>query len=119
MRPHFDVRPAEAERFTGPDSVAAVADLVVKYRPRVSWDYSPALETLRFYNSGTELNLKLRDWVAVVHGDVAVIPPALFEGSIVPGEEGSDLPQSRSGSDVVKRDDPCSRGARKLSVVGE
>lgn len=88
MQPHFDVRPAESAQYTGPESVASVAELVMKYRPHVSWDHTPALGTLRFYNSGSELNLKVRDWVAVIHGDVAVIPPALFEGSIVAGEGG-------------------------------
>jgi hypothetical protein len=43
------------------------------------------------------MNLKLHDWVAVIGGDVAVIPPALFDGSAEPtsaeprdGELGSD-----------------------------
>jgi hypothetical protein len=84
--PRFPVRP-EAEQFTGPDSVAAVAELVRKYRPQASYESATALGTLRFYNSGRELHLKLQDWVAVVGGDVAVIPPSMFPESIVPGSE--------------------------------
>lgn len=83
--PHF--RPTEAEQFTGPESVAAVTELVRKYRPQVSHESAIALGTLRFYNSGTELHLKLQDWVAVIGGDVAVIPPSLFKESIAPGSE--------------------------------
>lgn len=48
MQPHFDVRPAESVQYTGPESVASVAELVMKYRPHVSWDHAPALGTLRF-----------------------------------------------------------------------
>lgn len=98
MRPHFAERPAEAAQFTGSDSVAAVSDLVRKYRPRASSEHSPALRTLRFYGPGWEMNLKLEDWVAVIGRDVAVIPPALFEGSIVPGsnEPGSGEPNAVS-----------------------
>lgn len=85
--PHFAVRPVEAEQFTGPESVAAVAELVRRYRPQASYESATALGTLRFYNSGPELRLKLNDWVAVIGGDVAVVPPSMFEGSILPGSE--------------------------------
>lgn len=84
---HFPVRPVEAEQFTGRESVAAVAELVRRYRPQASYESAAALGTLRFYNSGPELRLKLQDWVAVIGGDVVVIPPSMFEESNVPGSE--------------------------------
>ncbi|GAB3148228.1 hypothetical protein GCM10027058_08490 [Microbacterium neimengense] len=84
MRPYFAERPSESAQYTGDDSVPAVADLVRKYRPRAISEHSAALRTLRFYGSGWEMNLKLHDWVAVIGGDVAVIPPALFDGSTEP-----------------------------------
>ena len=84
--PHFQVRPVEAEQFTGRESVAAVAERVRRYRPQASYESAVGPGTLRFYNSGPELRLKLQDWVAVIGGDVAVIPPALFEGSVGPGQ---------------------------------
>jgi hypothetical protein len=79
--PHFSPPPAEAEQFTGEESVAAVAGLVLKYRPRTSYTFSPALRTLRFYDNSRELKLKMQDWVAVVGGNVVVLPPSLMEGS--------------------------------------
>jgi hypothetical protein len=85
--PHFPAGSIEAVQFTGPESVAAVADLVRRYRPQVNHVSATALGTLRFYNSGPELHLKLQDWVAVIGGDVAVIPPSMFEESTVPGSE--------------------------------
>lgn len=77
----------ETVQFTGPESVAAVAELVRKYRPRVSRLSAPALGTLRFYNSGNELHLKLQDWIVVRGGDVAVMPPALVEKPTLPAAE--------------------------------
>jgi len=85
--PVFSSRPIEAEQFTGPSSIGAVADLVRRYRPQVSYESAPALGTLRFYNSGPELLLKLQDWVAVIGGDVVVVPPSMFEGSNAPASE--------------------------------
>jgi hypothetical protein len=84
--PQFAVRP-EAEQFTGEESIEAVADLVRKYRPRCSYEFSPALRTLRFYDSGRELKLKMWDYVAVIRGDIAVIPPSMIPGSIVSESE--------------------------------
>lgn len=86
-KPRFDVRPKESVQFTGPESVDAVAELVRKYRPGVSHAFSPAMRTLTFSGSGPDLELKLNQWAAVIHGDVAVIPPALFEGSPLEGAE--------------------------------
>lgn len=85
--PHFRTRPVEAEQYTGPASIAAVAELVRRYRPHASYESATALGTLRFYNSGDELNLNMHDWVAVIGGEVVVVPPAMFEGSIVEGPE--------------------------------
>ena len=81
--PHFPVRPVEAEQFTGRESVAAVAELVRRYRPQISYESAAALGTLRFYNSGPELRLKLQDWVVVIGSDVVVRPPSIFEESNV------------------------------------
>ena len=81
--PHLPVRPVEAEQFTGRESVAAVAELVRRYRPQISYESAAALGTLRFYNSGPELRLKLQDWVAVIGSDVVVMPPSMFEESNV------------------------------------
>lgn len=85
--PHFQVRPIEAEQSTGRESVAAVAELVRRYRPQASYESAAALGTLRFYNGGPELHLKSQDWVAVIGGDVAVFPPSMFEGSTAPEAE--------------------------------
>ena len=70
----------EAVQFTGPASVPALADLVRKYRPQVSYADSPALGTLRFYGDrDTELNFKLQQWAAVVHGRVVVLPESMYQ----------------------------------------
>lgn len=80
-------KPDEGVQFTGPETVAAVAELVRKYRPRVSHQSAPALGTLRFYDSGPELHLKLQDWVVVIGGDVVVMPPSLVEKPTFPAAE--------------------------------
>ena len=77
----------EAVQFTGPESVAAVVELIRKYRPRVSHVSAPALGTLRFYDSGPDLHLKLKDWVVVIRGGVAGMPPELVEKPTLPAAE--------------------------------
>lgn len=77
--PSFNPGSIEAEQFTGPESIPAVAALVRRYRPHASYESAVALGTLRFYNSGSELHLKQSDWVAVIGGDVVVVPSSMFQ----------------------------------------
>lgn len=87
-KPRFDVRPRESVQFTGPESVDAVAELVRKYRPGVSHVFNPVMRTLTFYGGGQDLELKLDQWAAVIHGrEISIIPPALFGGSPVEDAE--------------------------------
>lgn len=78
--PQFPAGSLEAVQFTGPESVPAMADLVRKYRPQVSYAHSPALRTLRFYGDrDIELKFKLQQWAAVVHGRVVVLPESMYQ----------------------------------------
>ena len=82
--PQFTPRPQEAVQYTGRSSLEAVSELVRKYRPYASYETAAAYGTLRFYDSGREVNLKLYDWVAVIGGDVVVIPPSMIQDSELP-----------------------------------
>ena len=87
-KPRFAVRPRESAQFTGPESIEAVAELVRKYRPRVSYTFNPVMSTLTFSGVDRDIKLELNQWAAVLKdGDISVIPAALFEGSPLEGAE--------------------------------
>jgi len=72
-------RPRESAQFTGLESVDDVSQFVRKYRPRAGSAFSPVMRTLDFTDDeGGELNLKLNDLVVYMHGDLRVMPSALF-----------------------------------------
>jgi hypothetical protein len=77
--PIFKVRPVEAVQFTGRESNDAVAELVGRYRPQVSWESNPQLGTLRFHGTGSELTIEMNSWVVVFGGNLVVMSPSVFE----------------------------------------
>jgi len=79
--PHFNPGPGEAEQLTGWESVEDVARLVRRYQPTLSYDYSPADGTLRFYGDGVEHFLKPGFWAIVNANKIIVVPPSMIKSS--------------------------------------
>lgn len=69
--------PLDAEQYDGAGSVKAVAALVRKYRPGVS--YTTAHGPLHFHSSGPDLIVELSDWVVAFGDDVIVVKPDVLD----------------------------------------
>ncbi|PQZ53158.1 MULTISPECIES: hypothetical protein [unclassified Microbacterium] len=91
--PFFEIN-AEAQQFTGRESIDAVAELVKRYRPGASTFGDPKAGTLRFINSGPEITIEMGSWVVAFGGDVVVVSQAEFDAAVTrPVDESDDREQ--------------------------
>lgn len=82
--PFFEVRPVEAQQYTGRESIDAIAELVKRFRTHASYQSNPLTGVLRFYGSGEEVHVAMGSWVVAFGADVVMMSQAEFDQVVTP-----------------------------------